>query len=194
MSRRGWWSRWLSRYRRRRASNTALRLVTLLDTRDIILDVGAGDGLVADRLTEYLTCRTISIDIKGFGRSRSPKIMGDAQQLPFTEGTVDVVLFLCVLHHSEDPVVLLREGRRVARRCLIVQEDLYGLGFKDHLVYAADRVASHAGGWRAPSPPRRPNDWLRVFRRADLQTSTVITDRWSVGPIRNGGTIVWTLV
>ena len=124
----------MSRYRRHRASNTALRLVTLLDTRDIILDVGAGDGLVADRLTEYLACRTISIDIKGFGRSRSPKIMGDAQHLPFTEGTVDVVLFLCVLHHSEDPVVLLREGRRVARRCLIVQEDLYGLGFKDHVV------------------------------------------------------------
>src|SRR3712207_2260555 len=122
MSRRRWWSHWLSRYRRRRASNTALRLVTLIDTHELILDVGAGDGLVADRLTDYLACKAISIDIKGFGRSRSPKIIGDARHLPFTERTVDVVLFLCMLHHAEDPVALLREGRRVARRCLIVQE------------------------------------------------------------------------
>jgi 2-polyprenyl-3-methyl-5-hydroxy-6-metoxy-1,4-benzoquinol methylase len=44
--------------------------------------------------------------------------------LSYTKASFDVVMFVDVLHHTKDPMVLLREARRVARRAIVVKRGL----------------------------------------------------------------------
>ncbi len=46
----------------------------------------------------------------------SPAVEFDGLTLPLADHSVDVVLFVDVLHHTADPLILLREAARVARR------------------------------------------------------------------------------
>jgi SAM-dependent methyltransferase len=48
----------------------------------------------------------------------------DGNRIPFDDGYFDYVSFVDVLHHTDDPMVLLKEALRVSR---------YGLIIKDHL-------------------------------------------------------------
>jgi SAM-dependent methyltransferase len=46
----------------------------------------------------------------------------DGSRRPDADGSVDVVMLVDVLHHAADPMVLLREARRVARRSLVIKD------------------------------------------------------------------------
>lgn len=96
------------------------------------LAVCAGSGMDAEFLARA-GATVIAADIspgaarrageraRRFGLAVSP-IVADVQQLPFADGSVDVVYVHDGLHHLEDPVAGLREMARVARRAVCVSE------------------------------------------------------------------------
>jgi ubiquinone/menaquinone biosynthesis C-methylase UbiE len=49
-----------------------------------------------------------------------PVLLGDAQDLPFRDGSVDLVVFVVTLEFLENPPVALLEAVRVARQGLVV--------------------------------------------------------------------------
>ena len=42
--------------------------------------------------------------------------------LPYEASSVDIVLLVDVLHHTQDPMVMLREARRVARKGILIKD------------------------------------------------------------------------
>jgi len=81
---------------------------------------------------DVLLRRDVAIPVKRFnGRS-----------IPYGEGSFDVVMFIDVLHHAAEPMILLREAVRVARQMILIKDHLlkrsiclldpatYGLGGK----------------------------------------------------------------
>ena len=93
-----------------------------------ILDVGCGDGLIS----ALLKSKRADIDIRGIdvlprNSTHIPVQTFDGSHMPFEDGSFDVALFSDVLHHTDDPKVLLREARRVAAHVLI--KDHYRKGF-----------------------------------------------------------------
>ena len=48
----------------------------------------------------------------------------DGGTLPCGDAGVDVVMFIDVLHHTEDPMRLLREGVRAARKAIVIKDHL----------------------------------------------------------------------
>src|SRR4051812_20828068 len=87
-----------------------------------ILEVGSGLGLLAAEVAQGAD----GVEVVGLERSAeqiaatasSPRVryvQGDARQLPFLDGSFDLVYCRYLLEHVTDPVRVLVEMRRVAR-------------------------------------------------------------------------------
>jgi len=88
-----------------------------------ILDVGCGDGLLSATLQSKRADLNIrGIDVLPRERSYIPVEMFDGTRIPFEDGSFDAVMFSDVLHHTDDPAVLLREAKRVAAKWLLIKD------------------------------------------------------------------------
>ena len=96
-----------------------------VDSTTSVLDVGAGNGT----FTWYWAERAGHVVGVDFSRNllrrspcRSSMAQADAARLPFRDRQFDVVAESNFLHHVSDPVVILKEMARVARRHVVLVE------------------------------------------------------------------------
>jgi demethylmenaquinone methyltransferase/2-methoxy-6-polyprenyl-1,4-benzoquinol methylase len=109
----------------RRAMVAAVRA----GSRDRVLDVATGTGMVADALVRRYGCTVVGLDQSEamLGRARArvqaddllrPRvslIVGEAERLPFDDGEFDHLTFTYLLRYVDDPAATLRELARVVR-------------------------------------------------------------------------------
>lgn len=154
--------------RRTKVLADALAAIIPADTRSI-LDVGCGDGLI-DAL---LATRRPEIAITGVDVLVRPhphiKVMQfDGAHLPFADGSFDVVTFVDVLHHTDDPTILLREAKRVARHAVVLKDHTRE-GF---LAYLTLRFMDWVGNARhnvvLPYNYWTRDQWMRGFAAVGL--------------------------
>jgi SAM-dependent methyltransferase len=107
----------------RRLQVLAQRLSALLPPGTNILDVGTGDGQLATRIARLRPdVRLTGVDVLVRPHTAIPVVPFDGAHLPFPDDSFDVVMFVDVLHHTEDPMVMLREAARVSRRLLVIKD------------------------------------------------------------------------
>jgi SAM-dependent methyltransferase len=88
-----------------------------------LVDIGCGDGQVAHLVAEKCPQLQISgIDILVRPQTWIPVQPFDGVTLPLADQSVDVAMFVDVLHHTNDPLVLLREAKRVARQAILIKD------------------------------------------------------------------------
>lgn len=88
-----------------------------------ILDVGSGNGYFAYYLSQYTN--VVGVDISETLLKLNPisrKIKCDAQDLPFKEGSFDLVISSNLLHHVENPTKVISEMCRVSREYVILSD------------------------------------------------------------------------
>ena len=89
------------------------------DRRPRILDVGCGTGANLLMLSKYGDAEGVDVseDALAFCRERGLENvkLGAAEQLPYDDGTFDLVTALDVVEHLDDDLAGLREMRRVLR-------------------------------------------------------------------------------
>ena len=108
---------------KRRADVLRDHLAELIPRDASALDVGCGDGLLAYRLMEKRPDLKIrGIDVLVRETTFIPVEPFDGQTLPCGDAGVDVVMFIDVLHHTEDPMRLLREGARAAGKAIVIKD------------------------------------------------------------------------
>jgi len=90
---------------------------------DSVLDVGCGTGYLSMHLQEMFGVRACGVDVIDFREAEIPFQRFDGTSIPFPDKSFDHVVLSEVLHHSHDPMALLKECCRVARN-VIVFEDL----------------------------------------------------------------------
>ena len=90
------------------------------------LEVGCGEGVIADRL-HHRFGEVVALDLPDAGlrddwrRYQGPRFLhANAHQLPFGDGQFDVVVAAEVLEHLPDPARGLQEMARVGRRHLVL--------------------------------------------------------------------------
>ena len=88
-----------------------------------MLDVGCGDGLISAVLHQKRPDINVQgIDVLPREGTHIPVEMFDGCRFPFGTSSFDVVLFSDVLHHTDDPTILLREAHRVARQHVLIKD------------------------------------------------------------------------
>ncbi len=107
----------------RRGRVLAARMAEILPPNARVLDVGCGDGSI-DRLIGDLRpdISITGIDIMVRTTTQTPVRPFDGKTIPYDDNSFDVVMFVDVLHHTDDPEILLREARRVARHSVILKD------------------------------------------------------------------------
>jgi SAM-dependent methyltransferase len=154
----------------RRVRRLGELLIDLIPESCSVLDVGCGDGLLA-RLIQGrrsdLTLRGVDVLVRDL--AYIPIERFDGRTIPAADRSIDVVMFVDVLHHTNDPFVLLTEARRVARRALLIKDHLLEgllagptLRFMDHVGNAHHGVALPYNYW-----PRER--WRDAFEQLSLR-------------------------
>jgi SAM-dependent methyltransferase len=99
-------------------------LAGYLSQGDSVLDVGCGTGYLSAHLQEMYGVRPSAVDVIDFREAQIPFRQFDGTSIPFLDKSFDHVVLSEVLHHSHDPMALVKECCRVARRSIILFEDM----------------------------------------------------------------------
>jgi SAM-dependent methyltransferase len=144
------------------------RLLEVLPETGSVLDVGCGDGRLARMLEEARPGLGIcGLDVLVRDKPEIPVERYDGLTLPRGADAVDVILFVDVLHHAEDPRRLLAEASRVARTVVLKDHladrwlSVPRLRLMDYVGNARHGVALRNDYW-----PRR--EWDAAFAAAGL--------------------------
>lgn len=125
------------------------------------LDVATGGGHVARRLREA-GLEVVSCDPAPGMR---PDVVCRAENLPFADGSFDVVACRVAAHHFDDVAAAVSEMARVARERVLVVDNLY-----------ADEAAEEAERLRDPSHVRNytEDEWRALLAGSELAIEHVV--------------------
>jgi ubiquinone/menaquinone biosynthesis C-methylase UbiE len=88
-----------------------------------ILDLGAGNGLLALAIKEQLEKEVVLVDIVDYNYTDLPLILYNPEgKVPLADKEVDTTILYTVLHHASDPEHLLEEAMRLTKQRLIIKE------------------------------------------------------------------------
>src|SRR3989442_2042988 len=90
-----------------------------------LLDLGAGEGWVAEVVRTRAAVWACAVDVGPFRLGAEPYVVYDGGRLPFGDGAFDTTLLSLALHHAETPEAVLDEAVRVTRGRLLVVESVY---------------------------------------------------------------------
>jgi SAM-dependent methyltransferase len=125
-----------------------------------VLDVATGGGHVARRLREE-GCTVVTVDPASGMR---PDVVAHAEELPFEDGSFDVVTCRIAAHHFRDIHQAVAEMARVTQRLVVVEDNV----FTDERVEEAERL-------RDPTHVRcySEEEWKELLTEAGLEVEQV---------------------
>ena len=132
-----------------------------------ILDIGCGDGKIDWYIMQKKNVNISGVDVLVRDTTYIPVQKYDGTQLPFIDNNFDVVLFVDVLHHIDNPFIILQEAKRVAKTIII----------KDHLcegvlAYSILKFMDYVGnahyGVSLPYNYLNKIEWNTLFNKVGL--------------------------
>lgn len=124
------------------------------------LDVATGGGHTANRLRES-GFDVVTLDPAPGMRAN---VLARAEDIPFADGSFDVVTCRIAPHHFEDVQAAVREMARVARRLVLIEDTLY----ENETIEEAERL-------RDPTHVRSysEDEWRELLESAGLSVEKV---------------------
>jgi len=147
-----------------------------------ILDLGCGSGIVGKSFQKFFQAEVIGVDVQDNRIYPIPFELIDGKKLPFPEKSFDVVLISYVLHHSEDPTLLLKEAKRVARDKIVIYEDLPE-GFLSRIIckihgISFDKIFRN----QSQTSFKLKKEWEKIFR--EIRLNTILKKRINNFPVK----------
>ena len=153
-----------------------------------VLDVGCGDG----RLGALLGKKRPDLVVEGIDVLKRDKTWMavqhfDGRTIPYKSASMDVVMFIDVLHHTDDPVALLREAVRVARKSIIIKDHVADGFLAESTLRFMDRIGNARYGVALPGNYWRLSQWEKAFEalaltpvawREKLELYPKVVDMW----------------
>lgn len=142
-----------------------------------VLDVGCGDGSLASLVMDARPgLRIEGIDVLVRPSTSIPIRWFDGTHLPYDDHSMDVVMFVDVLHHTDDPLVLIREASRVAKDAVVIKDHLADRFAARPTLRLMDWVGNARHGVRLPY-----NYWTRAEWHAAFAAAALRVQRWREG-------------
>jgi SAM-dependent methyltransferase len=89
-----------------------------------VLDVGCGTGHFPKYLEEMYGVKSTGLDVADINETDIAFAVFDGTRIPLPDQSFDHVVLSFTLHHAHEPMSLIQECRRVARRSVLVFEDM----------------------------------------------------------------------
>jgi SAM-dependent methyltransferase len=154
----------------RRIEVLAAHFADLLPRDAAVLDVGAGDGLLAKRLMERRPdVRIQGVDVLVRPETFIPVREFDGTTLPLADRSVDAVMLVDVVHHAADQAALMREVARVARGVVVIKDHFVRGVLAQPTLRFMDWVGNARYGVSLPYAYWTPAQWDAAFRDARLR-------------------------
>lgn len=176
-----WPLSWIASWHRafvfeRRARVLAEMLAAQIPQRAAVLDIGCGDGTIGSLISqlrpdisiqgvEFLVRPRCKIECRAF----------DGTSLPFPDRAFDVCLFVDVLHHTQDPAILLREAVRASRSFVLLKDHLDEDIFDDLRLRFMDWVGNRPHGVVLTYNYQSRSQWKDCFSKCGLVETTWTT-------------------
>jgi SAM-dependent methyltransferase len=155
---------------RRAKALSGLLAGLLLPATAEVLDVGCGDGLVGHLIERNKpTVRVRGLEVMPRASSHIKCLPFDGQTIPLRDGSVDVCLFVDVLHHTLNIAELLREARRVTRRYVLLKDHVCEGLYDRAALSFMDWVGNRPHGVSLPYNYQSREAWEGIFRDCALQ-------------------------
>jgi len=157
----------------RRVRVLAQQIVSVLPRDAAILDVGCGDGEIDRRVGELRK----DVDIRGIDvlvrpDAKIPVVEFDGLEIPYPDDSFDGVLFVDVLHHSDDAKKLLREASRVARSFIVIKDHRMDGFLASQTLRFMDDVGNARFGVRLPYNYWTHQQWQEAFRDLGIDVAS----------------------
>ena len=144
-------------------------LATHIPQNSFVLDIGCGDGALASSVAglrkdlqiegvDVMVRPSVSINVRKF----------DGLHIPLPDNSVDVAMFVDVLHHADRPLELLRDAGRVARRKIIIKDHLRHGFMAQTRLSMMDWMGNARYGVPLPYRYWTKVEWRRVFMDSGL--------------------------
>lgn len=159
----------------RRVRRLAAALVERLPHGARVLDVGCGSGdLAALVMSMRPDLRIEGIDVLVRPGTAIPVTAFDGTHIPFADSSFDAAIVVDVLHHTDDPALVLAEISRVAPVVIIKDHLRDGLLANSTLRFM-DWVGNAAHGVRLPYNYLSRREWTGMWQTLELTTSRFAT-------------------
>ena len=157
-----------------RARALASALAAVIPQNATVLDVGCGDGSLAEEIVRQRADVTIrGLEVTPRSNPRIPVTVFDGRTLPLPDSSSDVVLFADVLHHTHHAESLLRDARRVARAAIVIKDHSAEGLLASQTLRFMDRIGNARFGVSLPFLYLSWTEWQRMFERLGISVVTV---------------------
>jgi len=141
-----------------------------------VLDIGCGDGTLASTITASRK----DLRIEGVDVMVRPSVLikvreYDGLKLPFPDGSVDVAMFVDVLHHAEQPLAVLSDAARVARGAIIIKDHLRQGFMAQTRLKMMDWMGNARYGVSLPYRYWNRSEWREAFAQCGLIEKTFLS-------------------
>jgi len=154
----------------RRIRRLSQQLAELIPPNAEVLDVGCGDGKLAALIQQLRPdVKMQGIDVLVRDKTEVPIKRFDGVTIPFPDKSVDVTMFVDVLHHTEDPNVLLHEASRVAKKFIVIKDHTDDGFLSNVTLRFMDWVGNKPHGVVLPYNYWRERQWRQAFEELKFE-------------------------
>jgi ubiquinone/menaquinone biosynthesis C-methylase UbiE len=142
-----------------------------------VLDVGTGDGSIAAAIQQSKQGLVVTgIDVLVRNHTEIPVSNYDGLSIPFSNNSYDIVLFVDVLHHTDNPQRLLNEAARVAKKYVIIKDHNRNGFLAETTLRFMDWVGNAHYGVALPYNYWSQTQWLTSYQKAGLKVVSTATN------------------
>ncbi len=158
--------------RERRVALLSRELAAQLPENARVLDVGCGDGQIAARIGALRPDLEIhGIDVLVRGDVQIPVTPFDGSRIPHPDASFDAITMVDMLHHTDDPMVLLREAARVASGAVVLKDHTLTGFLAEPTLRFMDRVGNERHGVVLPYNYWTEAQWRSAFDSLSLRVA-----------------------
>jgi SAM-dependent methyltransferase len=134
---------------------------------DSLLDVGCGDGVYTLALARAVGATTVAgVDVHIRPTAQIDVKEYDGVHLPHPDQSFDGVCLIDVLHHCAQPLVVLTEALRVARRVVAIKDHFAFGPVSEKILYLLDMAGNARDQIPSPGTYFRPAQWVAMVSDA----------------------------
>jgi len=176
-----WPLSWIGRWHHafvfhRRTRVLAEMLAAQIPQGAAVLDIGCGDGTVGSLIAQLrpdVSIQGVEFQVRPGCKIKCQAF--DGAKLPFPEASFDGCLFVDVLHHTQDPAILLREAVRVSRSFVLLKDHLDENFFDDVTLRFMDWIGNRPHGVLLTYNYQSREQWAEHFSKCGLAQASWTT-------------------